>query len=376
MNTLVVHGAVATPGGAEMVLEYFLGNNPDAVIYLNFFQSSALSRMPYLAKAVNEKRVRTSIYQRIPERLRTKLYKLLFLVHPFSMMTMKAENYEKVIISSIYEARHIRLINCKNISIYSHSPPKFLYQNLGLQTEVDHSKLSLFYKVISFASFPLLRLLDKRSMSKLHSLDAKLFTNSIYMQKVHSKIYKIDSKIVYPISDLSRFEDITRNVQDYYLCFGRIARHKRVDIAVEACLIHKRKLIIIGAFATREDKVNIENIMRQYPQSKDLITILPALSYDKITRYICGARALLFCGVEDFGIVPVEMIAAGMPVIALNKGGTLDTVQERTNGLFFEDETSNSLISAIKQFEGAEWDIQTIKNSLENIKNNSLELIK
>jgi glycosyltransferase involved in cell wall biosynthesis len=139
---------------------------------------------------------------------------------------------------------------------------------------------------------------------------------------------------------------LERKPGDFYLFFGQLTGYKRADIAIEACLASGRKLLVAGSGAGKRE-------IRRYGKS-GLVKFLGRVKDEEIGELFSSARALLFPGIEDLGLVPIEANAAGCPVIAFRKGGVLDTVKENVTGLFFDHQNPASLIEAMDRFEASE----------------------
>jgi glycosyltransferase involved in cell wall biosynthesis len=144
---------------------------------------------------------------------------------------------------------------------------------------------------------------------------------------------------------VEKYTDVPRDVKDFYLVLGQIAENKRVDIAVDACLSLGRKLVVAGGGSARR--------LRRRAAGGS-ITFTGRVSDEEAARLLSQAKALLFPGIEDMGLVPVEAAAAGCPVIAYRKGGALDTVSENVTGLFFDCPSAAALADAIQRFEAVE----------------------
>ena len=119
--------------------------------------------------------------------------------------------------------------------------------------------------------------------------------------------------------------------------------YKRADLALEACVRSGRKLVVVGEGGSAKER-------RKY-EGSGLVTFAGRVSHQQLEEYMAGAKALLFPGVEDFGIIPVEANAAGCPVIAYRKGGALDSIKEGVTGIFFDQQTADSLIEAMDRLE-------------------------
>ena len=138
--------------------------------------------------------------------------------------------------------------------------------------------------------------------------------------------------------------------RDSYLCAGQITPYKRVDLAVLACIRLGRRLVVAG---DGPDRKNVQRLAAGSP----LITWEGRCSRERLRELYANARALIFPGIEDFGIVPLEAQAAGTPVIAFGQGGALETVLPGRTGLFFREQTPEALAAVIEEFEAAPaWD--------------------
>jgi glycosyltransferase involved in cell wall biosynthesis len=157
------------------------------------------------------------------------------------------------------------------------------------------------------------------------------------------RIYNREAEVVYGPVPVERFLTTERKPSDYYLVFGQITGYKRADIAIDACIKSGRKLIVAGAGASKRD-------IKKFKTS-GMVSFKGRVSDDEAADLFAGAKALLYPGIEDLGLVPIEAQAAGCPVIAFRQGGALDTVKENVTGLFFDEQTPESLIAAMENFE-------------------------
>jgi glycosyltransferase involved in cell wall biosynthesis len=153
--------------------------------------------------------------------------------------------------------------------------------------------------------------------------------------------YGRESEVIHPPVDTDFYTPGLEAREDFYLCVSALAPYKRIDLAIEACNRLKRRLLVIGSG---------QEARRLRALAGPTVEFLGWQSDEVIRDHYRRCRALLFPGEEDFGIVPVEAQACGTPVIALGKGGAVETVTERT-GVFFAEQTPEALIAAIESFE-------------------------
>ena len=134
------------------------------------------------------------------------------------------------------------------------------------------------------------------------------------------------------------------NDHQYFINFSRQVGWKRLDLAIEACIAAEQPLVLIG------DGPEHQKLLQLSIAHYELITLHSTLPQSELKKYLKNAKAFIFPSEEPFGIAPVEALAAGCPVIAYKKGGAKDYIEDGKNGLFFESQTIDSLVSAIKKF--------------------------
>jgi glycosyltransferase involved in cell wall biosynthesis len=221
---------------------------------------------------------------------------------------------------------------------YCHSPMRYLwdmyheyFRGAGLLTRFFMKRL-----------IPSLRIWDVTSANMVD----RFITNSHYVARRIRRVYNREAEVVYGPVSIEKFLPIGRKPEDFYLFFGQLTGYKRADIAIDACVRSGRKLVVAGAGADKKT-------VRKYEKT-GLVRFAGRVSDDEAASLFSRARALLFPGIEDFGIIPVEANAAGCPVIAFREGGVLDTVKEDVTGIFFDEQTPVSLIRALDRFEAME----------------------
>jgi glycosyltransferase involved in cell wall biosynthesis len=144
--------------------------------------------------------------------------------------------------------------------------------------------------------------------------------------------------------------------EDYYLILSRLAPYKRLDLAIKACQKLDRPLVVIGDGVARQQLEKLAG-----PKTR----FLGRQPDEVVNKYASRCRALIFPGEEDFGMTPLEINASGRPVIAFRGGGAMETVIENETGVFFEKQTTESVVEAIENFESRDWDRQILRKHAE-----------
>jgi len=327
MKVAIVHYWLINMRGGEKMLEALLEMFPDADIYTHAYNPKAVSDL------IKSKRVITSRINRLP--FAKKLYQLYMPLMPDALMDFNLQQYDLIISSEAGPAKGVVANPNAYHLCYCHSPMRYLWDMYHEYFKGTNPLVRFFMKRL----IPSLRLWDITSAN----LVDRFVTNSNYVAKRIRRIYNREAEVVYGPAAVEQFVSAERKPADYYLFFGQLAGYKRADIAVEACIKSGRKLVIAGAGAKKKE-------INRYKKT-GLVTFKGRVSGEEQAKLFAEAKALLFPGIEDLGLVPIEANAAGCPVIAYRDGGALDTVKEGVTGVFFDEQTPDSLIKAMDQFE-------------------------
>ncbi|ABP68141.1 glycosyl transferase, group 1 [Caldicellulosiruptor saccharolyticus DSM 8903] len=327
MKVAIVHEWLTTMGGSEKVILELKKLFPEAPIYTLVYNRRKLGK--YFDKYL----IITSNLQKNP--LAHIKHQLFFKYMPRAFENFDLSDFDLVISSSSAFAKGV-ITSPNSVHIcYCHTPPRYLW-------DLTHEYLKDYNLIIRRyleRNFHYLRIWDTIAANRVDYFVA----NSNYVANRIKKFYKRDCKVIYPPVDTEYFTPAKdKNIEDYYLIVSRLVPYKRVDLAVEAFNQLSKRLVIVG----------------DGPEYKKLKSIAKSniefLGYqpDKTVRDLYQrCKALIFPGVEDFGIVPVEVQACGRPVIALKKGGAVETVEEGKTGVFFEKQDVESLKEAVYKFE-------------------------
>ena len=331
MKVAIIHYWLLNMRGGEKVIEMFLEMYSNSDIFTHVYDPKA---MPVNIKSHN---IYTSRIQKLP--FAKKLYQLYMPLMPKSLMDFNLYDYDLVISSESGPAKGI-VPNPNAYHIcYCHSPMRYLWDMYHEYFKGTNPCIRFFMNRI----IPQLRLWDVMSANLVDCFIA----NSSYVAKRIKRYYNRESVIIHPPVDIEKFLTVERKHKDYYLFFGQLTGYKRADIAIDACIKSGRKLIVAGAGAKKKDIKKFEKT--------GLVHFTGRISDEEVATLFAGARALLFPGIEDFGIIPVEANAAGCPVIAFREGGAVETVKENVTGIFFDEQSPESIIAAMDHFEQIEY---------------------
>ena len=330
MKTAIVHYWLINMRGGEKVLEALLELFPDADIYTHVYNPES---MP---KSITSHNVYTSYIQKLP--FSKKLYQKYMPLMPRALSEFDLQKYNLVISSESGPAKGIIPNPDAYHVCYCHSPMRYLWDMYHEYFRKSNLIVRFFMKRL----IPGLRLWDTVSSNQVDHFIA----NSGYIAKRIKRCYNRNASIVYPPIEIENYLAVERKPGDFYLFFGQLTGYKRADLAIEACISSKRKLIVAGAGMKKSE-------IRRYEKS-GYVTFMGRISDDEKRELYASARALLFPGIEDFGIIPVEAQASGCPVIAFRGGGARETIIENSTGVFFNDQTAASLAESINRFEAME----------------------
>lgn len=331
-KTALLQDIVCSTGGAELVLEVFLEMFPDCDLYTLFIVSDKRKK---IEKCFPDVKIHVSIFQKLINN--NNVPKFISVIKLLSWVYWKSLNLKKydLIISSSHSYGSKNISKNKNglhIS-YIHTPPRYLYSEfneIGLIRKFPFNFLFLPIKYF-------LRWIDQKGSDNIDVLIA----NSKNVQKRIKKYYKKESVIIYPpVRMLKSKTTLTGN--DYFICLSRLVKQKGIDLAVKTCTELNLPLMVVGDGPEFKKMKKIAG--------KNVKFIRNCSDKDK-GDLLASAKALIYLSIEeDFGIVPVEAMSVGTPVIAFNSGGVNETVINNKTGILFDNYSEEGLRVAIDGF--------------------------
>lgn len=333
MNIALVHDWITNvAGGERVVLELAKAyNNPP--IYTSVYDSKK-------AKAFSKLKVIPSFLQKFP--LIKSKREFLIPLAPFAFEQFDFSKYNVVISSSSMASKGV-ITKPETIHIcYCHTPSRYLWEPY-LDPRANSGPFSMIRRKVAH----LLRIWDRVAADRVDYFIA----NSNYVAKRIKKYYSRDSIVIYPPVNVDKFKP-KDTYSDYFLFVSRLVGYKKCDLVIDAFNDLGLPLKIIGQGPEKK---------RLMKKTNKNIEFLGYLSDDEIKDYYSSARAFIFAAEEDFGIVPVEAMASGRPVIAFNGGGATETVIEGITGTFFDEQTPQCLADTVRKFKPENYNSNKIR---------------
>ncbi len=334
MKVALVHDWLLARRGGEKVLEALCELYPDAELFTLLYAPGTVG------PKVERHPIHTSFLQRIPGALTA--YRHLLPLMPAAIESLSLRGFDLVISSSHCVAKGARVPEGIPHLSYVHAPMRYMWDQFD--DYFGSGRASPAVRAGALALRPALRWWDRRSARGVH----RFVANGRHVASQLLRLYGREASVVHPPVELERYAaaPLTGTGQGgYFLWAGAVVPNKRLDLALAAFRRFDAPLWIAG-YGTDSPQ-----LQRAAPPN---VRWLGAVSDAELATLYREARALVFPGVEDFGITPIEAQASGRPVIAFARGGALETVTSQT-GLFFDAQTPESLEAALRQFD--EWEM-------------------
>jgi len=322
-------------GGAELVVLALHEAFPEAPIYTSTFTPETMPKFRDLD-------IRTTYLQNLPLPLR-KLHKFFPMLRVNAFKKLDLSEFDIIISSSSAEAKQIQKNRSDQIHIcYCHTPIRYYWSHYEeYKKDPGFGKLNWLIRLAMPFIVPPLKKADYKAAQAVDTFIA----NSSEVQARIKKYYNKPSMVIHPPVDVNRF-DPSNNRGDYYVALGRQVPYKRIDLAVAAATKLNLNLKVYGSGSEHQRLLGIAG-----PTVEFFTDRFSNASDEAVTEALNRAKGYIFPAEEDFGIVQVEALAAGAPVIAYNKGGALDIVQDGESGILFNKQTTDCLVEAIQRAE-------------------------
>jgi glycosyltransferase involved in cell wall biosynthesis len=334
----LVHDYLVEYGGAERVLEAFCEIFPEAPIYTLLYDEKATGHV------FKNREIHTSFLQKFP--FSRKHHRMFAPLMPLAVEQFDLSYFDIVLSNSASFAKGI-ITKPKTTHInYCSTPTRFLWNDS--HRYIDEFKLPWLIKKITPAFIAYLRVWDKEAALRVD----KFIANSKNVQKRIAKYYNTEAEVIMPPVSCEKYS-VSKKNDGYFLMVGRLMAYKRFDLAIQVFNAIEKPLKIVGDGPERK---------RLQKMAKNNIEFLGLVSDYKLPELYSKAEALIFPQEEDFGLVPLEAMASGRPVIAYRAGGALETVVDGVTGVFFDEQTEISMALAIGKYYETNFDSEIIRS--------------
>ena len=359
----IVTDWLTTYGGAEKVVLTVSEIFPEAPIFTSQYSEKEVDWF-------SNKQVKTGWLNIFPAKMRKILPvgRVLY----FRNLGKKLKDFDVIISICCAESKGLNLSEKQLHISYLQGPPIQYYWGMydDYVNNPGFGKLSFLVRFF----FKILVNPLRRNDFKLAQKPDFLIANSSYSKDEISKYYKRDASVIFPPVEVDKFK-LERNKKDYYITTSRQVNWKKLDLAVEAFSKNGKKLVLVGGGAEHQKLVELAGGAKN-------IEFIPRISDPlELSKIVAEAKGFVFPSLEPFGIAPIEALATGTPVLAFNQGGAQDYIKDGENGVFFNEQSSTSILEAVEKFEKISFDSEKVsesakKFSKEDFKKNFEEEIK
>lgn len=328
-RVLLIHPFFNFYGGAEYLLSVVAKEIvPSADILTFSYNNAVLAEM-----GIQKSRVRAPL----GGGLLSKLYRQATPIYPALIDTLSLNEYDTVLSFSYGYVHGVVTSHTQLHVSYIQTPMRLLWLKESEHYGYDKVPFvrSIYRNILAWQ-----RVWDRQAAMR----PDYLLSNSKEVSNRISTFWNRESSVIYPPVDTDFYLPASNVVKgDYFITHSRLVRYKRIDLLIEACLEQKKKLVIIG---DGPDYAHLKKVAKGSPD----IIFTGHVSHEEKRDLLQKAKGFLFAAYEDFGIAPVEALAAGLPVLAFGKGGALETITPDT-GIYFKDQTAESISQQLPLFE-------------------------
>lgn len=342
----IVHDWLTNMGGAEKVVLALHNAFPEAPIFTSVFDKKACPQFANLD-------VRTTYLQKLPAKIRAK-HQLFPMFRTKAFKALDLSDFDIIISSSSAEAKAVQAKPGAIHICYCHTPTRYYWSHYI--EYIAEPGFGPFNKAVRVALPALVHLMRRADLSAVAGVDYFIANSSTVQQRI-KKYYRRDSVVICPPVDMARFKKIDiGQKREGFIVVGRQVPYKRTDLAIKACNELGLDLTVYGDGPEHDILVKLAG-----PTVKFVV----GASDEQVARAFAKSKAFIMPQFEDFGIVQIEAMAAGTPVVAFGQGGALDAVTD-ASGILFEEQTVESLKSALMKFGQLSFNHKTIQDHAKN----------
>ncbi len=338
MKVAIIHDWLTNLGGAERVVDAMLEAYPDADLFTSVYDPTRL-------KLFHKHKVNTSFIQKIP--IAWKKHQLFPVMRRYAFEAIDLHDYDVVITSSTAEAKGVITGEQTFHISYINTPTRYYWSHYS-----EYMQNPGFGVLDPLARWQLRRTIDQNrqwDFAAAQRADKVLGNSKTVVQRI-KRYYKRDASVLYPNVEVERFTKAHLRPKEapeqYFLVVSRLIPYKRVDVAIEAANLAGIDLVVIGSGSQLKQLREIAG---------ENVHFLTSASDDQVTAYMQHAEAFVFPGEEDFGITPVESMAAGVPVIGYGRGGVAETVLDGITGILVPRQTATAFAEAFGRYRKTDY---------------------
>jgi glycosyltransferase involved in cell wall biosynthesis len=336
MKVAIIHYWLVGMRGGEKVIEALCEMYPQADIFTHVYVPEMVS------DRIRQHRVIPTFINSLPRA--SKMYKTYLPLMPLALEQLDLRGYDLIISSESGPAKGIIAPSEALHVCYCHTPMRYIWN-------MYHDYRNGAGRVARLMMPPLTHYLRMWDVTSAARVDSFVANSATVARRIH-RYYGANSVVVHPPVDTDAFSIAAPSeLGDYYLMAGELVSYKRPDLAVRAFNEMKLKLVVIGGGEMLDEVRRLAG---------PTVTVLGSQPFDVLKQHYAQCRALIFPGEEDFGMVPVEAMASGRPVVAFGRGGATETVAPGVSGVFFAEQTVETISSAVRSLDAIEIDPEKI----------------
>jgi glycosyltransferase involved in cell wall biosynthesis len=330
MKVAIIHYWLVGMRGGEKVVEALCEMYPQADIFTHVYVPESVS------STIRQHKIIPTFINALPRA--AKMYKTYLPLMPLALEQLDLRGYDLIISSESGPSKGI-IPPAEALHVcYCHTPMRYLWN-------MYHDYRNGAGRVARLMMPPLAHYLRMWDVTSAARVDSFVANSATVASRIH-RYYGVDAAVIHPPVDTGAFSIAApAELADYYLMAGELVSYKRPDLAVRAFNEMRLKLVVIGGGEM------LDEIRRL---AGPTVTVLGPQPFDILKQHYSRCRALIFPGEEDFGMVPVEAMASGRPVIAFGRGGATETVKSELSGLFFAEQTVEAISSAVRRLDTIE----------------------
>ncbi len=336
IQTAITHDYLDQYGGAERTVLAICERLRAAPLYTSVYDRAVMHRLGFSEPA---QRIVVSFMQGWPLRRRIPRYYHTWL-YPLAFKTFDLRGYELVLSSAHFAAKDLTLSPGAVHVCYCYTPPRFLW---GFDSDTACRAMPRHERPLALMAKATLRRLDYRAAQRVNLFVACSETVGRRVELAYGR----RAVVVYPPVDTERFESHPTRDEGFFLIVSRLNAYKRIDYIIDACNQARLPLLVVGTGPWER---------RLRARAGPTVRVTGHLSDSEVEKLMASCRAFVLPGEEDFGIAAVEAMAAGKPVVALGRGGAVETVIDRETGLFYDEPTPEGFLDAVGRLSCVRWD--------------------